>query len=397
MMNVDEIKKILELSEDKYKALCEKDKQNGRKDATEQSLYDRVIDTDISLVAIIGVDGGNPNASPADGMPRSTIEKDGVKKGMISQVCLNHHIRVAMSHAFEGVRIFTNAAQKIGSAEVQLIEDESTAEKIQELTSKAGKNGGKKGKNNQSKNNGNEEDGQIVDLDEESINKNPRLKKISDLIQSLCNTYEDLHLFGMTGIVKDETLKKRGFEDPSTLTFSFSGPVKFNYAKTLMPLEVERMDIAKSYNGIDSDKDKSSDTLGGAFWMVKSNVYCANLFISQETCKTYRMTYGDLFILMGSISEMFRHNASAGRTSNVFYIGQVVAATSSDIIRKVSTNALLDKVTKILYKKFDACGCDVLRFASELELTEEEGFKTVQLDTLPTNVDDTFFYKVNGF
>lgn len=369
-------------------------KENREKN-NQTDIFDKVIDSDISLVVLWGVSGVNPNGSPSDGMPRHTRDNDGLIYGSISQVSINRRIRSALPHICSDIRVFVEEAGKNRSAEDVVLGVKDVPTIIHAM----------RDKNNQKKGKGKAKTGDAEESTEsaersvtaeahgDQIKVADEMDGTRQIIEKLCTTFLDLHFFGMTNIISEDRLKSMECEKGGSIILATSGPVKFSDAKSLNPLEIDEFGITKSYNGIDDGKTRSSDTMGGAFYKVKGNIYYSHLFISEGTAQTYNMTYGDLFFLMAALSETYRHDFSANRNSGIFYMGQVVSASSSNIFDKIETNSLSTKVLKVLRKKFKDCGCDVFGFSEAFELTEDEGFKKAENLAVLPKVGETLFYK----
>lgn len=367
-------------------------KKYMKEENNEDGIFGKVIDNDISLVVMWGVSGCNPNGSPSNGMPRSMRDKDGITRGIISQVSINRRIRTALTHVCEGIRVFVEEAGTTQSAEEVMISNEAVCKIVHDLRDESNKKK-KKDKVEEST-----EETATKEQEKDQPVVTSEMEGKASIIEQLCSTFLDLHLFGLTGVISDNTLSAIGCgKKGGAIVLPTSGPVKFCDAVTVNPLEMDEFGITKSYNGINDGKARSSDTMGGTFYKVKGNIYCSHLFISEGTAQTYRMTYGDLFLLMAALSETYRHDFSANRNSGVFYMGQIVAATSSNIFEKIEPNSLYNKVKKALFKKFQPYGYDVFGFSEDFDLTEEEGFKKAKNLAVMPKTGELLFYKPNRF
>lgn len=241
----------------------------------------------VDFMMMISANNCDPNAG-LDGQPRT--DEDGY--GLITDVCIKRKIRNAMQDA--GASLLYQSA-------------------------------------------GRETDG--MHSIEERVKALPEIQG-KTLAERLCATYTDVRLFGAvvaysSGAKKaDKKAKAKKAEEDDTLnpdlgaeaqagaSIPVNGAVTIQLARSVDPVELRTLDITKSLNGTQTEKAKSSDTIGSKS-MVKFGLYVVKGSINARRAQKNGLTDEDVAALKQAIVKMFINDESASRPAGSMNVEKV--------------------------------------------------------------------------
>ena len=243
----------------------------------------------VDFVAIMVVDGANPNGDPLGGnMPRTSF--DG--RGEISDVCLKHKIR----------KRFNIMAEK--PTDKVLLVGSDYGDKRSSTIQDRLKN--------------------YIDFKTVST-VNGKEKAVArpneDIASDMCNEFRDVRCFGYTLALKD----KDGDSDKGVgLSIGISGPVTIQTAKSVAPISPVMMQITKcmSMDGGGSDTMGTKYRVDQAAYVIKGTV---NARLAEKT----GMTEEDVAALKEAILTMCWDDESAARPSGSMEIKSLYWMTHS--------------------------------------------------------------------
>lgn len=229
----------------------------------------------IDFIALVSVDMANSNGDPLDGnRPRTTY--DGY--GEISDVCIKRKIRNRMQDM--GYKIFVQSQDRC--------DDECTS-----LSNRA--------------------------------NKELDLKKSSSEVASeACGKWLDVRSFGQVFAFKGAKGKKKDdTEDEGGVSVGVRGPVSVHQAMSVSPVEVISMQITKSVNGEDSDKNKkSSDTMGSKHF-VRYGLYTIKGSINVQLAEKTGFSEEDAEVIKECLRTLFINDSSSARPEGSMEVAKV--------------------------------------------------------------------------
>lgn len=217
-----------------------------------------------NFAVIIRVEGANPNGSPEDGAPRR-LDDD---RGIITNVCLKSKFRKYAKHRLSQKCLYVKP------------EDNSSIEtEVSNLLPKPTKT--KKLTNNEIK---------------EKVN----------------SEFWDTRLMGavVTG---------------SKISVGIRGAVSIGDAISTKEISDEEISITKERNGCDTEKEKSSDTMGGSYYrIIKPTYYVAFGGINDFVANKNGATVADIEVFKESVKNMFLGDDSNSRPDGSMAVTSVV-------------------------------------------------------------------------
>lgn len=213
----------------------------------------------IDFAVVVSVHNANPNGDPLNGnRPRENYEG----YGEISDVCLKRKIRNRLQDM--GERIFVQS-------------DERSDDGMKSLRERA--------------------------------NSAPALKqagKDADAFASAaCETWMDVRSFGQVFAFK------KGSDEAGGVSIGVRGPVSLHPAVSVLPVEIESLQITKSVNSEPGDK-KSSDTMGTKH-RVNFGVYVFYGSINCQLAQKTGFTDEDAEKIKQALLTLFENDASSAR------------------------------------------------------------------------------------
>lgn len=277
--------------------------------------------TRIDFVAIVSVDGANPNGDPEnDNLPRT----DQMGYGEISDVCIKHKLRRRMAAAhIEGAGEPRDEVLMVGK-EDGFYEGRSISSRLAEKENGALlsilSNGEKKGRK-----------GKTVD-DAEPITGADRLKKQ----QVLCENYIDARLFGQVLAIP------AGQGLISSISLNVRGALTVQTAKSVAPIEISTKGITTSLPARDSEK-RSSDQMGKkhtvdrAAYVIKGSI---NGYIAEKN----GVTKSDAEAVKQALLTLFVNDESSSRPAGTMEVKQLFWFLHKDKAGKYPVNRVFNSV-----------------------------------------------------
>ena len=218
----------------------------------------------VDFVVFVGVNNANPNGDPLDGnRPRTDL--DGF--GEISDVCIKRKIRNRMQDM--GYNVFVQSEDRCKDG------CDSLKTRAEKFIGKAGK----------SKGNG------ILTKEEYS-------KKANE-------TYLDVRAFGQVFAFEKNDGDSKG------VSVGIRGPVSIHQAISIMPIDIESIQITKSVNG-NPKENKASDTMGMKHF-VKFGLYKVKGSINVQLAEKTGFSEEDAQIIKKCLQTLFVNDASSAR------------------------------------------------------------------------------------
>lgn len=216
----------------------------------------------IDFVAIATVKNANPNGDPLDGnRPRTTYAGN----GEISDVCIKRKIRNRLQDM--GEKIFVQS-------------DERCDDGFKSLSDRAG--------------------GTITG----AVNK-------EDYAAKACAEWIDVRSFGQVFAYKAKKDKKSS-DDDSSVSVGVRGPVSIHQATSVLPVDINSMQITKSVNSETTDGKKSSDTMGTKH-LVEFGVYIIKGSINVQLAEKTGFSDEDAEKIKECLKTLFVNDCSAAR------------------------------------------------------------------------------------
>ena len=123
-----------------------------------------------------------------------------------------------------------------------------------------------------------------------------------DYAKMACEKWIDVRTFGQVF----------AFKDTKGMSIGVRGPVSIHQAISVSPVQVEDMQITKSVNGENSDKNRSSDTMGMKHF-VRFGLYKVKGSINVQLAEKTGFTEEDADILKECLRTLFVNDASSAR------------------------------------------------------------------------------------
>lgn len=134
------------------------------------------------------------------------------------------------------------------------------------------------------------------------LGKAKEFKDSDAYAQKACETWLDVRSFGQVF----------AFKDTKGMSIGVRGPVSIHQGVSLSPVQVEDMQITKSVNGENSDKGRSSDTMGMKHF-VRFGLYKIKGSINVQLAGKTGFTEEDADILKECLRTLFVNDASSAR------------------------------------------------------------------------------------
>lgn len=134
------------------------------------------------------------------------------------------------------------------------------------------------------------------------LGKAKEFKDSEAYAQKACETWLDVRSFGQVF----------AFKDTKGMSIGVRGPVSIHQGVSLSPVQVEDMQITKSVNGENSDKGRSSDTMGMKHF-VRFGLYKIKGSINVQLAEKTGFTVEDADVLKECLRTLFVNDASSAR------------------------------------------------------------------------------------
>lgn len=134
------------------------------------------------------------------------------------------------------------------------------------------------------------------------LGKAKEFKDSDAYAQKACETWLDVRSFGQVF----------AFKDTKGMSIGVRGPVSIHQGVSLSPVQVEDMQITKSVNGENSDKGRSSDTMGMKHF-VRFGLYKIKGSINVQLAEKTGFTIEDADVLKECLRTLFVNDASSAR------------------------------------------------------------------------------------
>lgn len=210
----------------------------------------------IDFVAFVSATMANPNGDPLNGNSPRT-DYNGL--GEMSDVCIKRKLRNRMQDL--GKPVFVQSADRCDDGCGSLSERASAV-----------------------------------------LGKAKEFKDSAAYAQKACETWFDVRSFGQVF----------AFKDTKGMSIGVRGPVSIHQAISVSPVQVEDMQITKSVNGENSDKNRSSDTMGMKHF-VRFGLYKVKGSINVQLAEKTGFTEEDADILKECLRTLFVNDASSAR------------------------------------------------------------------------------------
>ncbi len=154
------------------------------------------------------------------------------------------------------------------------------------------------------------------------INASKRTRDdLNTLTERLLNNYADVRLFGGT-----LAFSGKKDEGSGSLTHAIRGAVTIGEARTVAPLDYQRVTIVKSYNSQTDETDpskKGSDTMGSRY-VVRNAYYLVTGTVNDYLAEKNHVTERDIDVLKKTLSSLFEHDASDARPAGSMWVERCV-------------------------------------------------------------------------
>ena len=208
----------------------------------------------INFVLIFSVNMANPNGDPlSENIPRTTIDS----RGWCTSECIRRKIRNRLQDL--GYKIFVKS-------------DDRCDDGCRDLTTRAEKAGMSK----------------ITDK--------------SEFYEKACENWFDVRAFGQVFAFGGFGIKSIGVRGPITNSEAFS----------VLPVDIESVQITKSTSGDVKDKERGSDTMGMKHF-VRHGVYVVNGSISVNLAEKTGFTEEEADVVKECLRTLFVNDASSAR------------------------------------------------------------------------------------
>lgn len=215
-----------------------------------------ILQNKIDFVAFVSVAMANPNGDPLNGNSPRT-DYNGL--GEMSDVCIKRKLRNRMQDL--GTPVFVQSADRCDDGY-----------------------------------------GSLSDRASAVLGKAKDFKSSEAYAQKACETWLDVRAFGQVF----------AFKDTKGMSIGVRGPVSVHQGVSLSPVQVEDMQITKSVNGENSDKGRSSDTMGMKHF-VRFGLYKIKGSINVQLAEKTGFTEEDADTLKECLRTLFVNDASSAR------------------------------------------------------------------------------------
>lgn len=215
-----------------------------------------ILQNKIDFVAFVSVTMANPNGDPLNGNSPRT-DYNGL--GEMSDVCIKRKLRNRMQDL--GMPVFVQSADRC-----------------------------------------NDGYGSLSDRASAVLGKAKDFKSSESYAQKACETWLDVRAFGQVF----------AFKDTKGMSVGVRGPVSIHQGVSVSPVQVEDMQITKSVNGENSDKGRSSDTMGMKHF-VRFGLYKVKGSINVQLAEKTGFTEEDADTLKECLRTLFVNDASSAR------------------------------------------------------------------------------------
>lgn len=215
-----------------------------------------ILQNKIDFVAFAAVTMANPNGDPLNGNSPRT---DYAGLGEMSDVCIKRKLRNRMQDL--GQAVFVQSSDRCDDGYGSLSERAAAV-----------------------------------------LGKAKEFKGSDAYAQKACETWLDVRSFGQVF----------AFKDTKGMSIGVRGPVSIHQGVSLSPVQVEDMQITKSVNGENSDKGRSSDTMGMKHF-VRFGLYKIKGSINVQLAGKTGFTEEDADILKECLRTLFVNDASSAR------------------------------------------------------------------------------------
>lgn len=266
----------------------------------------------IDFIAIISVDGANPNGDPLGGnVPRT----DYAGHGIISDVCIKHKLRNRLAAAME----LEKGAHLVSEILISPASTTDRADSIEEKLALA-----------------------TVEYQGEktAVGKVLQHKDISvrDKAAALCTAFRDVRLFGFVA-------GSNATPDASGRTVGVTGPVSLTDARSIAPLCVSQQQITKCIRSAKERKAGSGMDTMGMKYRVERAAYVLKGGISAYDAERTGLTWADVDALKDALKDMFATDASSDRPAGSMSVQQIYWFTHDSKLGKIPRQKIFDAIT----------------------------------------------------
>ena len=215
-----------------------------------------ILQNKIDFVAFAAVTMANPNGDPLNGNSPRT---DYAGLGEMSDVCIKRKLRNRMQDL--GQAVFVQSSDRCDDGYGSLSERAAAV-----------------------------------------LGKAKEFKDSDAYAQRACETWLDVRSFGQVF----------AFKDTKGMSIGVRGPFSIHQGVSLSPVQVEDLQITKSVNGENSDKGRSSDTMGMKHF-VRFGLYKIKGSINVQLAEKTGFTEEDADVLKECLRTLFVNDASSAR------------------------------------------------------------------------------------
>ena len=225
-----------------------------------------ILQNKIDFVAFAAVTMANPNGDPLNGNSPRT---DYAGLGEMSDVCIKRKLRNRMQDL--GQAVFVQSSDRCDDGYGSLSERAAAV-----------------------------------------LGKAKEFKDSDAYAQRACETWLDVRSFGQVF----------AFKDTKGMSIGVRGPFSIHQGVSLSPVQVEDMQITKSVNGENSDKGRSSDTMGMKHF-VRFGLYKIKGSINVQLAEKTGFTEEDADVLKECLRTLFVNDASSARPEGSMEVTQL--------------------------------------------------------------------------
>lgn len=276
-----------------------------------------VLQNKIDFVAVISVVNANPNGNPLNGnRPRDTT--DGI--GEISDVCIKRKIRNRLQDMGEPIFVQSNERCDDGC--------KSLKERLENCS----------------------------DLKKLSKGKNSDAVAFS---KRACEEWTDVRAFGQVFAFGGDSV-----------SVGVRGPVTIQPAFSILPVDIESIQITKSVNGSGKDNGKSADTMGMKH-RVKFGMYLLKGSINCQLAEKTGFTDDDAEKIKKALATLFENDCSSARPDGSMNIEKLFWFKHNCKSGQYSSARAHKSITiKVL--------CDEPKSASDYEITYDNSLEGLE-------------------
>ena len=225
-----------------------------------------ILQNKIDFVAFAAVTMANPNGDPLNGNSPRT---DYAGLGEMSDVCIKRKLRNRMQDL--GQAVFVQSSDRCDDGYGSLSERAAAV-----------------------------------------LGKAKEFKDSDAYAQRACETWLDVRSFGQVF----------AFKDTKGMSIGVRGPFSIHQGVSLSPVQVEDLQITKSVNGENSDKGRSSDTMGMKHF-VRFGLYKIKGSINVQLAEKTGFTEEDADVLKECLRTLFVNDASSARPEGSMEVTQL--------------------------------------------------------------------------